>query len=89
MRCWAGGDPSDSTLTFALMTLLGYARDAERQIGQAQGAATDIEDQLEDVREHFNSPHVEALQRVARDLAGGDRQHKRKPGGWTRSPARR
>ena len=46
------------------------ARDAERQIGQAQGAATDIEDQLEDVRERFNSPHVEALQRVARDLAG-------------------
>jgi hypothetical protein len=28
----------------------------------------DIEEQLEDARERFESPHVEALQRVARDM---------------------
>src|ERR1700757_666309 len=40
--------PDDTTLTFAMTTLLGYVRDAESQIGQARYTATDIEDQLDD-----------------------------------------
>ena len=62
-------EPDDTTLTFALVTLAGYIGDVKRQVMQAQHVAADIEEQLEDAGERFESPHVEALQRVARDMA--------------------
>ena len=62
-------EPDDTTLTFALVTLAGYVGDAKRQVLQAQHVAGDIEEQLEDAGERFDSPHIEALQHVARDMA--------------------
>jgi hypothetical protein len=50
--------------------LLGYIQDAEGQILQAQRTATDIEEQLDDVGERFDSPHIEVLRRTALDMAG-------------------
>ena len=61
--------PDDTTLTFAMITLLGYVGDAEKQMVHARGTATDLEDQLEDAAERFNSVHIEALLRTARDMA--------------------
>ena len=62
--------PDDTTLTFAMTTLLGYVRDAESQIGQARYTATDIEDQLDDAADRFDSPQIKALRRTARSMAG-------------------
>jgi transcriptional regulator with XRE-family HTH domain len=62
--------PDDTTLTFAMTTLLDYVRDADNKIVQAQGTATDIEEQVEDAADRFDSPHIKALQRTARDMAG-------------------
>jgi hypothetical protein len=67
MRCWAGESPTTPP-TFALVTLAGYVPDVKRQVMQAQHVAADIEEQLEDAGERFESPHVETLQRVARDM---------------------
>jgi transcriptional regulator with XRE-family HTH domain len=61
--------PDDTSLTFAMTTLLGYVRDAENSMIQARGTVTDIGEQLEDAAERFDSPHVEVLQRTARDVA--------------------
>ena len=36
---------------------------------QAQHVAADIEEQLEDAEERFDSSHIEPLRRVARDMA--------------------
>lgn len=69
--------PDDSTLTFAMTTLLDYAQDTSNQIGQARGTASDVEDQLEDAAERFDSPHLEALQSAARGVAGHlDKAHR-------------
>lgn len=65
-----GRGPDHTTLTFALTTLLSYVKDAENQIGQARGVSTDIEDQLDNVADNFDSRHVEALQRAASDMDG-------------------
>jgi transcriptional regulator with XRE-family HTH domain len=65
-----GRQPDDTTLTFAMTILLGYIQDAEGQILQAQRTATDIEEQLDDVGERFDSPHIEVLRRTALDMAG-------------------
>jgi transcriptional regulator with XRE-family HTH domain len=62
--------PDASTLAFAMTTVMDYARDASNQIVQARGTASDAEDQLEDAAERFESPHIEALQRAARGVAG-------------------
>jgi transcriptional regulator with XRE-family HTH domain len=61
--------PDDTTLTFAMTTLLDYVRDADNKLVQARGTATDIDEQLEDAADRFASPHIEALQRTARDMA--------------------
>jgi transcriptional regulator with XRE-family HTH domain len=61
--------PDDTTLTFAMTTLLDYVRDADTKLVQARGTATDIDEQLEDAADRFDSPHIEALQRTARDMA--------------------
>lgn len=62
--------PDDSTLTFAITTLLGYVRDADNQIAQARHIATDIEEQLGDAVDRFESPYIEVLQRTTRAMAG-------------------
>ena len=62
--------PDDTTLTFAMTTLLGYVRDAESQMVQARYTATDIEEQLDDAADRFNSPRIKVLQRTARSMAG-------------------
>jgi transcriptional regulator with XRE-family HTH domain len=61
-------EPDDTTFAFALVTLAGYVWDLNRQVVQAKQVAGDIADQLEDAGERFDSPHIEALQRVARDM---------------------
>ena len=61
--------PDQSTLTFALMVLRGYASDAARLVGQAQGAVSDIEDQLESVEEGFDFPSIDQLHRAASELS--------------------
>ncbi len=62
--------PDDTTLTFAMTVVASYTGDADRQINQARGTAADIEDQLEDVAERFDAPHITALQRTLHDMAG-------------------
>lgn len=62
-------EPDDTTLGFALVTLAGYVGDVKRHVVQAQHVAADIEEQLEDAEERFDSPHIEALQRLARYMA--------------------
>jgi transcriptional regulator with XRE-family HTH domain len=64
-----GRQPDDTTLTFAMMTLLDYIGDAEKEMVHARGTASDIEDQLEDAAERFNSVHIEALLCTAHDMA--------------------
>lgn len=60
--------PDDSTLTFAMVNVLNYAGDAERQTAQARGTTADIEEMLEDVAERFESPYIDPMQRAARDM---------------------
>jgi transcriptional regulator with XRE-family HTH domain len=62
-------DPQES-LTFALVTLSGYIRDVERQAEQAQRVSANIGQQLEEAKTSFELPHIEDLQRVARDMEG-------------------
>lgn len=60
----------DTTLTFALATLLGYVTDCQRQIQAAQGTATDIGEQVDDLPEQFNDVSaLPDLQRAARGLS--------------------
>jgi hypothetical protein len=61
-------DPDDSTLTFALSVLCGYASDAERQIERARDVAADIEDQLESVDESFDLPGIDGLRQAAQGM---------------------
>jgi len=63
--------PDQSTVTFALMVLEGYASDAARLIKQAQGVVSDLGDQLESVDEGFEVPSINQLQLSAKEL---DRQ---------------
>jgi transcriptional regulator with XRE-family HTH domain len=60
--------PDDTT--FALVTLSGYIRDAEGKILQSQYVSANIGRQLEEAKESFDLPHIEDLQRVARDMEG-------------------
>ena len=62
-------ESDDTTLTFAMTTLMDYVRDAEGQILQAQHAAADIDDQLENIAECFDPPRIKVLQRTAHDMA--------------------
>lgn len=62
--------PDDTTLAFAMTTLLMYVRDADERILQARGAATDIIEQLDAAADRFDSPHVKALRRTARVMDG-------------------
>jgi transcriptional regulator with XRE-family HTH domain len=60
----------DTTLTFALVTLMGYVTDCQRQIREAQGTAADIAEQVDDLPEQFNDvPALPDLQRAARGLS--------------------
>jgi len=59
----------DSTLMFALRVLAGYAGDAKRQIVPARNVAADIEEQLKDAARRFDSPQIEALLRLALEMA--------------------
>lgn len=69
--------PDDTTLMFAMTTLQIYVREVGEKITQARGAATDIEEQLDGAADRFDSPHVKALQRTARDVAGHlDKAHR-------------
>jgi transcriptional regulator with XRE-family HTH domain len=60
-----GRRPDEGTLTFAMVTLMGYTRDAEEAIQRVRRTVADIEDQVEDVGNRFKSPYVKALQRDA------------------------
>jgi hypothetical protein len=62
--------PDDTTLTFAMMNVMSYAGDAGKKITQARGTATDIEEQLEDVAQRFDFPHIEGLQHILHGMAG-------------------
>lgn len=62
--------PDDATLTLAMTTLMDYAGDAGRQIVEAQRTATDIDDQLENIEESFDPPHIKHLQHTAHDMTG-------------------
>ena len=53
----------------SLLGLSGYAGDAKRQIVQARGVAAAVEEILEDAVQRFDSPHIEALVRLAHDMA--------------------
>jgi hypothetical protein len=60
----------DTTLTFALATLLDYVTDCQRQIREAQGTAADISEQVDDLPEQFDHvPALPDLQRAARSLS--------------------
>lgn len=60
----------DTTLTFALATLMSYVTDCQRQIREAQGAAADIGEQVNDLHNQFNDiPALPDLQRAARGLS--------------------
>jgi len=60
----------DTTLTFALATLMGYVTDCQRQIGEAQGTAADIAEQVDDLPEQFDDvAALPDLQRAARGLS--------------------
>ena len=62
--------PDDTTLTFAMTTLLGYVTDCQRQIREAQGTAADIAEQMDDLPERFNDvPALPDLQRAAGGLS--------------------
>jgi hypothetical protein len=52
------------------VTLAGYIRDVERQAEQAQRVSANIGQQLEEAKKSFDLPHIEDLQRVARDMEG-------------------
>jgi transcriptional regulator with XRE-family HTH domain len=64
-----GRQPDDTTLTFAMVTLMGYVREAEQRILQAKHTTADIGDQLDDAEDRFDSPHIKVLQRTAHDMA--------------------
>ena len=53
----------------SLLGLSGYAGGARRQIAQARGVAADVGEILEDAVERFDSPRIEALVRLAHDMA--------------------
>lgn len=59
----------DTSFTFAMTTLLGYAQDADNQVDEARGTVSDIEDQLESAAERFDYPHIKSLENTARDAA--------------------
>ncbi len=60
----------DTTLTFALVTLIGYVTDCQRQIQEAQRTASDIGEQVDNLPEQFNDvPALPNLQRAARGLS--------------------
>lgn len=60
-----------TTLTFALATLMGYVTDCQRQIREAQGTAADISEQVDDLPAQFKDiPAMPDLQRAARGLSG-------------------
>lgn len=60
----------DTSLTFALATLMGYVTDCQRQIREAQGSAADIAEQVNDLPEQFNDVQaLPDLQRAARGLS--------------------
>jgi transcriptional regulator with XRE-family HTH domain len=61
--------PDDTTLTFALTTLTGYASDCQRQIREAQSTATDIAEQVDALPEQFDFAALPELQRAARGLS--------------------
>jgi len=61
--------PDESTLIFALMTLAGYATDAQRHIAQAQHTTADIEEQVETVSERDDAPPLQEFHRVIQQLA--------------------
>lgn len=60
--------PDQSTLTFALVVLADYVRDAERLIKQTQGVVADIGEQVESVDEGFDVPSIDRLHRAASEL---------------------
>ncbi len=60
----------DTTLTFALATVMGYATDCQRQIEQAQGTAADIGDMVDELPEQFNNiPVLPDMRHAARGLS--------------------
>jgi transcriptional regulator with XRE-family HTH domain len=60
----------ETTLTFALATLMGYVTDCQRQIKEAQGTAADIGEQVDDLPEQFSDVSaLPYLQRAARGLS--------------------
>lgn len=60
----------ETSLTFALATLMGYVTDCQRQIRDVQGNAADIAEQVNDLPEQFNDvPALPDLQRAARGLS--------------------
>jgi transcriptional regulator with XRE-family HTH domain len=60
----------ETTLTFALATLMGYVTDCQRQIQEAQGTAADIGEQVDDLPEQFSDVSaLPDLQRAARGLS--------------------
>ena len=69
MDALLGRGPDPTTLTFALVMLSGYAGDAKRKIVQARDVAADVGGILEDAVERFDSQHIEALLRLAHDMA--------------------
>jgi transcriptional regulator with XRE-family HTH domain len=64
-----GRPPDETTLTFAMVTLMGYMQEAEQRILEAKQAMADIGDQLDDAEDRFDSPHLKVLQRTAHDMA--------------------
>jgi transcriptional regulator with XRE-family HTH domain len=65
--------PDSSTLEFALTLLSDCATDTSALIGKAEGAVTDLEDQLESIEARFDFPQSSELhgdvQEIKRQLA--------------------
>lgn len=57
------GEPDDTTLTFALVNVMGCLDDVQARIGHARGSVTDMGELLDDIANRFDVPAVEDVRR--------------------------